>query len=36
VGPSHHGLARPQFVDVGMASNTEDSCKYIESAVANS
>jgi len=30
MGPSHHGMARPQVVDGGTASNMEGSCEYIE------
>ena len=30
VGPGHHGMARPQVVDGGTASNMEGSCEYIE------
>ena len=30
VGPSHHGTARPQFMDGRTASNMEGSCRYIE------
>ena len=30
MGPSHHGMARPQVADGGTASNTEGSCVYIE------
>ena len=30
VGPCHHGIARPQVVDGGTASDTEGSCEYIE------
>jgi len=26
----HHGMALPQVADGGTASNTEDSCEYIE------
>jgi len=26
----HHGMAHPQVVDGGTASNMEGSCKYIE------
>jgi hypothetical protein len=35
VGPCHHGMARPQVADGGTASNMEDSCEYIEYAVAD-
>ena len=28
--PCHHGMARPQVVDRGMASDKEDSCEEIE------
>ena len=27
VGPCHHGMARPQVADSGMASDTEGSCE---------
>ena len=27
VGPCHHGMARPQFADGGMASDMEGSCE---------
>jgi hypothetical protein len=27
VGPSHHGMARPQVADGGTASNMEGSCE---------
>jgi hypothetical protein len=27
VGPCHHGMARPQVADRGMASDKEGSCK---------
>jgi len=27
VGPCHHGMARPQVVDKGKASNKEGSCE---------
>ena len=30
VGPSHHGMARPQLADGGTACNMEGSCVYIE------
>jgi len=30
VGTSHHGMARPQVVDRGTASDKEGSCEYIE------
>ena len=30
VGPCHHGMARPQVADGGMASSVEGSCEYIE------
>jgi hypothetical protein len=30
VGTCHHGMARPQVVDGGMASNMEGSCECIE------
>ena len=30
VGPCHHGMACPQVVDGGTASNMEGSCEYIE------
>ena len=36
VGPCHHGMARPQVADRGMASDMEGSCEYIEYAVADS
>ena len=32
----HHGMARPQFADGGMASSMEGGCEYIEQAVADS
>jgi hypothetical protein len=28
--PCHHGMARPQVLDGGMASNMEGSCEYIK------
>ena len=30
MGPCHHGTARPQVADGGMASDMEGSCEYIE------
>jgi hypothetical protein len=30
VSPCHHGMARPQVVDGGTASNMDGSCEYIE------
>jgi len=30
VGPCHHGMARPQVVDRGTASDKEGSCEYTE------
>jgi hypothetical protein len=30
VGSCHHGMARPQVVDGGTASNMEGSCEYTE------
>jgi len=36
VGACHHGIARPQVVDGGTASDKESSCEYIEQAVTNS
>jgi len=36
VGPCHHGMACPQAVNGGTASNMEGSCKYIEQEVADS
>ena len=30
VGPCHHGMARPQVVEGGTASNMEGNCEYIE------
>jgi len=33
---SHNSMARPQVADGGTASNIEDSCKYMEQAVADS
>jgi len=30
VGLCHHGMARPQVADGGMASDIEGSCEYIE------
>jgi len=30
VGACYHGMARPQVVDGGTASNMEGSCEYIE------
>jgi len=30
ISPCHHGMAHPQVLDGGMASNMEGSCEYIE------
>jgi len=30
VGPSHHGMTRPQVADGGTPSDMEGSCEYIE------
>ena len=30
VGPCHHGMAHPQVVDGGTASDMDGSCEYIE------
>ena len=32
---SHHGMARPQAADGGMASNMQGRCEYIEIVVAD-
>ena len=34
MGPCHHGLACPQVVDGGTASNMVGGCEYIDQAVA--
>ena len=36
VGPCHHGMARTQVADGGMASKMEGNWEYIEKAVADS
>jgi len=35
-GPCHHGTVRPRVADGGTASNTANSCEYIEYVVADS
>ena len=36
MGPCHHGIAYPQVVDGGMASNIDRSGEYIEQAITDS